>query len=125
MESVHPDDTIIEVVIVTAYESCLYNRTPVSKLHDLFVKFLDDEGWVEAITLPWGTMFMGENGKQKGKEPNWSATAILREERRIREDDFVTGDVLLTGNPDPNDEDGWTTSVNLKLLHERWPGIFA
>jgi hypothetical protein len=44
------------------------------------------------------TVFLAEDGKQRGFNPNWVATSLLRS--RLRPEDFVVGTVVVAGLPD-------------------------
>lgn len=55
-------------------------------------------GWLEAVTLPDCVMFIDEEGKLKGKDPNHVATIIA--EGHIRPDDYISGVAVLLGDVD-------------------------
>jgi hypothetical protein len=48
------------------------------------------------------TMLVNMDGKAKGLNPNWLATALARS--RLRPDDFIVGRAIITGLPDAEGE---------------------
>lgn len=64
-------------------------------------------GDIEAVTLHRYamTMYLNENGKLEGRPVNRRATVLAHWAEAIRSDDFIVGDVVLTGPVDSAGED--------------------
>ena len=62
-------------------------------------------GYIEFIHLPEGEiMVIDDEGKLKGKDPNWAATTLAHTHKAIWPQDIIMGDALYcnAGEIDPN-----------------------
>ena len=69
------------------------------------------EGKLEVLSLerPTASMYLNEDGKNLGLPVNARATMLLwAHSKQLRFQDYIVGDVFLTGPVDPH---GWDTSV--------------
>lgn len=122
MDNIHPDDRIVTVMVVTTSGAVIPETVPNSKLHDVFVKHIHENGWVEAFTLPWGVIYVDEDGKQHSSDLNWTITTILHDEHRLGTSEFIVGNAVIVG---PADEEGWAYDVNMEYLTAKYPQTFA
>lgn len=126
MDNIHPDDNIITVIALTTKSEVIEIQTPASKMHDVYIEWLNPEGYTEYMTLVlpgwYFVMVWDDFGKDNQKDINWAATFILQDAKRIADDDFVNGDVILLGEAD---DEGYETSISREKLIKKWPGIFA
>lgn len=74
-------------------------------------------GWLEAVSLPDGTMYVDEEGKLKGVEPNPIATMFARMSKALRDDDYIAGPVCIMGPPDESGDDKTVPPALIERLH--------
>lgn len=75
-------------------------------------------GLIQAVPCTHeATMYINEEGKFLAHcVPNQAATDIQARGYGLRGEDYITGPALIVGNPDPDDEEGETTSVPDSVL---------
>jgi len=74
------------------------------------------DGLIEAIDLTDMTIYVNEEGKLYGYEPNWFASSLWAEDlikRNAWTHDLIVGNVIITGLPDRY---GNLTSLNQKQI---------
>ena len=80
-------------------------------LYERIKKHID--GWLEAVRLDGGTMYLNEEGKLKRLSINEIATTVFR--THLGGEDHVVGNVVVVGPPDSECND---TSIDETMLDE-------
>lgn len=63
-------------------------------------------GWIEAVSLDGGTMYINEEGKLRGLPFNWVATEVATVHGAIaRNRDLIVGNAIVLGPTDDNGDD--------------------
>jgi hypothetical protein len=76
-------------------------------------------GWIQAVDLKNGmSMYLNEEGKVYGLEPNPVATKYFEDTYGVGSD-VVVGDVVFTGLPDANGDTTSITSTQLQDIIDR------
>lgn len=76
-------------------------------------------GWIQAVDLKDGmSMYLNEEGKVYGLEPNPVATKYFEDSYGVGSD-VVVGDVVFTGLPDRNGDTTAITSTQLQDIINR------